>query len=190
MGLKMKFLKSTNSVLNFFLILLAITFCSFFFFAPSKNPQQNKDTDIAKIELQDFNMYQVTNEFVDMKIEGSRAYQFSDYEILYGFLASRYNTESKNVYEYISGDEVIKRGDKYHFPRGAVYIKSDGGSFWSEGGVYDYRKEIFRGEGDFMFNTTQGYFEGEDIIYNKKTQNIRAKDITSKIILETKKGKK
>ncbi|PAF54436.1 hypothetical protein BKH42_00540 [Helicobacter sp. 13S00482-2] len=187
----MKYLKSTNSVLNFFLILLVITFCSFFFFAPSKYLQENKNNDIAKIELTDFNMYQVNNDFVDMKIEGSKAFQFSDYEILYGFLASRYNPQSKNTYEYISGDEVIKRGDKYHFPRGGIYIKSDRGSFWSEGGIYDYRKEIFKGEGDFIFNTTDGYFEGEDIIYNRRTQNIKAKNINSQIILETepRKGK-
>ncbi|MDO7253179.1 hypothetical protein [Helicobacter cappadocius] len=185
----MKYLKSTNSVLNFFLVLLVITLCSFFFFAPSKYLQENKNNDIAKIELTNFNMYQVNNDFVDMKIEGSKAFQFSDREILYGFLASRYNTQSKNTYEYISGDEVIKKGDMYHFPRGAIYIKSDGGSFWSEGGVYNYRKEIFKGEGDFIFNTTEGYFEGEDIIYNKKTQMIKAKDISSKIILETKEGK-
>ncbi|WP_143428295.1 hypothetical protein [Helicobacter sp. 13S00477-4] len=148
-----------------------------------------------KIELNQFSMYQINTDFVDMKVEGSGALQFDDYEILFGFLASRYNTHSKRTYEYISGEEVIKTGDIYTFPQGVVYTKSDGGSFWSENGVYDYQKEIFKGKGDFILSTLEGNFEGKNIIYNRKSQNIQAIDIVSKIFLDTnkntsKKGKK
>ncbi|WP_180762770.1 hypothetical protein [Helicobacter sp. 12S02232-10] len=140
--------------------------------------------NIPKIELIDFNMYQINGNFVDMKIEGSKALQFNDYEILYGFLASRYNNKSKNTYEYISGDEVIRKGDMYDFPKGVVYTKSDGGSFWSESGIYDYRKEIFKGKGDFVLNALEGEFMGKNIVYDKKSQIIHAVSVTSEIILE------
>ncbi|PAF41989.1 hypothetical protein [Helicobacter sp. 11S03491-1] len=181
----MQYLNSINSVSKFFLILLGITLGSFFFFAPSKYLQDTTSPTLAKIELEDFNMYQVNAKSVDMKIEGAKALQFKDYEVLYGFLASRYNTQSKESYEYISGEEVVKKGDIYHFPKGATYIKSDGGSFWSQSGTYDYRKEIFKGNGSFILSTLEGNFEGKNIIYNKKIQNITATDIISKILLDT-----
>ncbi|PAF42793.1 hypothetical protein [Helicobacter sp. 11S02596-1] len=184
----MKHLVSTNSVLNFFLALFVLTIASIFFFAPSKRSQTLTNEDIPKIELRNFNMYQANGDFVDMKIEGSRALQFDDYEILYDFLASRYNTRSKKIYEYISGDKVIRKGDIYDFPNGAVYTKSDGGGFWSEKGTYDYRKEIFRGKGHFVFDSPEGDVEGKNIIYNRKTQMIQAIHITSEIHLSD--GKK
>ncbi|PAF46620.1 hypothetical protein BKH46_06525 [Helicobacter sp. 12S02634-8] len=184
----MKYLNSTNSVLNFFLVLLAITFASFFFFAPQTSLEISDTKNIPKIELMGFNMYQINKNFVDMKIEGARAVQFSDYEVLYGFLASRYNSQAKNIYEYISGQEVLRKGDLYEFPKGVVYTKSDGGSFWSESGVYDYRNETFKGKGNFMLTALEGNFDGKNIIYNRKTQTISAIDITSEITLDGQKS--
>lgn len=183
-------LNSINSVLIFFLILLFITLCSVFLFVPTTFIKNDENTQIAKIELKKFSMYQISESFVEMKIEGERALEFSDYEVIYEFLVSRYRAgDTKKNFEYISGTKVVKKGNNFDFPSGAVYTKSDGENFWSEAGSYNYTARVFRGRGDFYFNSFIGEFRGKDIIYDQKNRNIQAKNIISKIYLGSKEGK-
>lgn len=186
----MKWLNSTNSVLIFFLILLFITLCSVFLFVPNKSTQDVENVEIAKIELKNFSMYQINGSFVEMKIEGEKGLEFSDHEVIYEFLVSRYGVgNTKKGFDYMSGSEAIKRGNNFEFPNGAIYSKSDGESFWSESGHYDYTRGIFNGKGNFTLSSPMGEFKGKDIVYNQKSRNIQAKDIISQIYLEGKNKK-
>lgn len=186
----MKCLNSTNNILIFFLILLFITLCSVFLFVPNTFTKSDENAQIAKIELKNFSMYQISESFVEMKIEGERALEFSDYEVIYDFLVSRYRIgDTKKNFEYISGTKVVKKGNNFDFPSGAIYTKSDGENFWSEAGSYSYATRVFKGKGDFSFNSSIGEFRGKDIIYDQKSRNIQAKNIISKIYLESKENK-
>lgn len=186
----MKFFNSSNNILIFFLVLFIITILSTLFFTPSIDFPKNSNENFAKIELNGFNMYQINKNFIDMKIQGSKALEFQDYEIIYDFSASRFNQDKNNLYEYINGEEAIREKNIYRFPEGVVYTKSDGGSFWSERGTYYYQKEQFVGEGKFVFNSVDGIFMGKNIFYDKLAQELKAIDITSDIVLNSEDDKR
>ncbi|BCZ19077.1 hypothetical protein NHP190012_07190 [Helicobacter sp. NHP19-012] len=142
-------------------------------------PQRQAPTfngDFAKIELRGFSAFEGNATSTDLNIKGSHALQFSDHEVLYDFVLSKFDNDSQ-VLEHARGEVLVRRGDLYSFPKGVLYTTSNHESFWSQRGVYNHAKQIFQGEGNFLLNGPEGHVSGQNIAYNHKTQVLQAQGI-------------
>ncbi|BDQ27957.1 hypothetical protein ASB1_16330 [Helicobacter heilmannii] len=132
--------------------------------------------DFAKIELHGFSAFESNATSTDLNIEGVRALQFSDHEVLYDFVLSKFDTDSQ-VLEHARGEVLVRRNDLYSFPKGVLYTTSNHESFWSQKGAYNHAKQTFQGEGNFLLNAPEGHVSGQNIAYNHKTQVLQAQHI-------------
>ncbi|PAF43505.1 LPS export ABC transporter periplasmic protein LptC [Helicobacter sp. 11S02629-2] len=190
-------LSRLNVIVVFFVLLLIITFSSFWTFRPSKMPTHKVETNPALMEVQNFNLKEADTTQVSMDITGQKAMQYKDRDEFVGFNAKRKtidDTKKDSGMEIISGPKATLKGDSYYFDDGVNYTKLDAlnqkdMTFYSQKGIYNSRQEIFRGKGAFHLESNLNSSKGIDIIYNKKTNTIEAKDITA-FISQTKDGDK
>ncbi|RDU73214.1 hypothetical protein CQA57_05440 [Helicobacter anseris] len=178
----MSFLKN-NSMLCFFLVLFFITIFSLFFFKNHNDVFVDADNvDIAKIDVRYFVMHQMKKDIIDTLIEGKDATQYKDYEIFKNVTLSR--MLENNLSESIHSNYVHRNKDIYSFYDGVDYKRNDGFSFYSQAGVLNLSREIFKGKGNFSLYGQQGKVLGENIVYDRKNSMIFAQKIHSKILLE------
>ena len=174
----MRILKE-NQILIFFLFLLGFTFTSFFSFDFSDYEVNRSHEELPHIEASHFVLNRFDDKMIEINISGSRAMQYSDRDIFQDFKANRVN-DNKQV-EMLNGSEVIFKDNVYNFPKGVDYSNDSGLSFFSQSGIYDVSKNIFYGSGEFTINNPDMTTNGLDIVYNKNTEEISAKNISAKI---------
>ncbi|PAF48989.1 LPS export ABC transporter periplasmic protein LptC [Helicobacter sp. 13S00401-1] len=180
-------LSRVNVIVVFFVVLLVITFTSFWTFRPSKMPSYKKDKNQALMEVQNFNLKEADTTQVSMDITGKKAMQYKDRDEFIGFDARRKtidDAKKQTGMEIISGPSATLKNDTYYFNDGVNYTKLDAlnqkdMTFYSQKGTYNTKKEIFDGKGNFTLESNLNNAKGIDITYNKKTNTIKAKDITA-----------
>ncbi|WP_104749314.1 hypothetical protein [Helicobacter cynogastricus] len=145
--------------------------------------------DFVKIEVWGFKAFQTSPSGTDLSIRGSRALQYGDHEVLYDFVLSKYDTETK-IQEHARGEVMVHKQKLYTFPKGVLYTTSSGQSFWSQQGVYDHKKQTFQGQGAFRMNGPEGNIQGEDIAYNHVQGILQARHVHAIIDMENAKNAK
>ncbi|AFI05762.1 hypothetical protein [Helicobacter cetorum] len=165
---------TSNSVLNFFIILSVITIGLVFFFLHSQPTDIVSKENIPKIELENFKAFQMSEQIIDLSIEGKKALQYDDYEIFFDSKISRYD---ENTIESVKSPKAKRQQDLYFFPKGVTYTRSDNSSFWSETGIYNHKEQSFRGQGNFILTSNEGEVKGFDIFYSHALEIIEAKSI-------------
>ncbi len=145
--------------------------------------------DFAKIEVRGFEAYQTNSKGTDLSIQGAKALQYSNREVLYDFTLSKYDPQDK-VQEQAKGEVMVHQKEMYTFPKGVLYITSSGQSFWSQYGVYDHSKQVFQGKGHFTLSGPEGDINGEDIFYSHAQGLLQAKRVHAIIDLENSKHSK
>ncbi|WP_104760600.1 hypothetical protein [Helicobacter cetorum] len=179
---------TSNSVLNFFIILSIITIGLIFFFLRSQPTSIISKENIPKIELENFKAFQMSEDVIDLSIQGKKALQYDDYEIFFDSKISRYN---ENAIESVQSKEAKRQQDLYFFPKGVTYTRSDNSSFWSETGVYNHKEQNFKGKGKFVLVSDEGEIKGLDINYSHNAQRIQAQNVQAELLLdEIKKSQK
>lgn len=164
-------------------MILSLIILALLFFKPRGEVFIDTDnTDIAKIEVKGFRMYQIKENVTDTIIVGNQAIQYRDHEIFNNILISRFLENGQ--FEDVRASRVYRKQDIYRFINGVDYKKSDGMSFVSQTGVLNLKTEVFNGKGDFELKNSQGVVNGIDIVYDKKNEIVKAKKIKSKIRLD------
>ncbi|WP_233708121.1 hypothetical protein [Helicobacter bizzozeronii] len=171
-----------NSIWIFFIALSVVMVGLILLFLKPQPSLSTKGGEFAKIEVQKFHAFQTSTASTDFKIEGSRALQYSDHEVLYDFTLSKFDPQT-HTQEHAKGEVVVRKNDLYTFPKGVLYTTSNNESFWSQKGTYDHRKQIFEGQGYFYLNAPEGDVKGDDIIYNHVAKTLQAKHIHAVIDL-------
>ncbi|WP_120951825.1 hypothetical protein [Helicobacter sp. L8] len=159
-----------------------------FFLQPRPTPPL-VSKDFAKIEVRGFEAFQTNPKGTDLSIQGARALQYSDREVLYDFILSKYDPQDK-VQEQAKGEVMVHKKELYSFPKGVFYTTSSGQSFWSQYGIYDHSKQMFQGKGPFKMRGPEGNVDGEDISYNHVSGLLRAKRVHALIDLQSAKQSK
>ncbi len=140
-----------------------------------------EEHNIAKIDISDFVMYQISQDVTDVIIHGAHATQYKDKDVFLDVSLSR--SLGKQGIEVASGSVVNHTKKKYSFPSGVHYERSDGLKFFSENGVLDTIKEVFNGEGKFRLETKEGSIIGENLIYHNRDQDFYARNIKGRYLI-------
>lgn len=174
--------KQLNPIVIFFVCLIALTFISFFIFDISVNQYNNKQENISLLEFHNWRLYEIGKEYMSAEISGEVANRYENKEIYNDFEIKRLTEDTAKSIEILRGTEAIHQGDTYDFPLGVEYNNFHNINFFSEAGIYNIDTQIFTGSGNFRITNTQGITNGKDILYDKKTDTIIAKDIHSQIL--------
>lgn len=173
------FLGTIDYIVVFFVALLLFSLASLFFFRQYGTNYSHSE-ELAQLEIIDFTLNRFDDSHVNMFVRSDRAMQYKkDEEVYINFFGSRFN-EDKST-ETLEGQEVWHRGDIYDFVAGIQYTKTPNTTFFSEQGVYDTKKEVFQGRGNFFIDNTEMTTHGKDIFYDKITDTITAKQIQTKL---------
>ena len=171
-----------NTINLFFMGLFIITLVALFSFQFRNEVLSDlEEHNIAKIDISDFVMYQISQDVTDIIIRGAHATQYKDKDIFLDVSLSR--SLGKQGIEVVSGSVVNHIKKIYTFPSGVHYERSDGLKFFSENGVLDTIKEVFNGEGKFRLEAREGNIIGRDLVYYNKNQDFYAKDIKGRYLL-------
>ncbi len=197
-----------NTINLFFLGLFVITLLALLSFQfRSEVLDDLEESNIAKIDMSDFVMYQIDANVTNVIIKGEHATQYKDHEIFTNVTLSRYldsstpknlstlsltpkeKNPSTHFIETARGPSVKRVKNTYFFLSGIYYARSDGLEFFSQSGKLDTDKEVFEGEGDFSLKNAQGRVEGKDIVFYNSSQDVKAKDVRGFYTLEDKGAK-
>ena len=174
--MEIKSLKSISyRIYAFFIGLLGLSLLSIVFFTSNYAPRQDIGTEVPNIGISDFTLYLMSLSYLQAVSSGYKAMRYNDYEEIYELHFHQYNPQNAN--EYIYSPFVVSKNSLYTFPQGADYIREDSVYFWSAQGVYDYKKRIFEGKGDFKMTNQSNRINGQNIYYNAFDEHIRADSI-------------
>lgn len=173
------FLQNINYILVFFIGLLIFSFASLVLFSHDGS-RYTHTKDIPKLEMFDFSLNRFNSQHVDMFIKADKGMQYEDKEVYINFFGNRLNDDLST--ETLEGEEVWHNNDEYNFIKGVYYTKSPNVKFFSKQGIYNTKTNIFRGTGQFFIEDTGMTTNGDDIFYDKTTDTITAKNITTKLI--------
>ncbi|WP_187904027.1 hypothetical protein [Helicobacter pylori] len=172
---------TSNSVLNFFVVLSFITIGLVFFFLRSQPTSVVSKENIPKIELENFKAFQINDKILDLSIEGKKALQYDDHEIFFDSKIKRYD---EDTIESVESPKAKRQQDLYFFPNGVTYKRSDDSSFWSETGIYSHKEQNFKGKGRFILTSKDSKVEGLDISYSHALAIIEAQSIQANLFLD------
>lgn len=139
--------------------------------------------EVPNIEIHNFTLYLINDHFVQAISEGREALRYENREEFYDVSIDQVN---QSVGEYLTAPFAMSEYNRYIFPRGVDYVRSDGLSFWSESGSYEYKIRVFTGKGAFKMNNETTDAIGRNIYYDGLNGLIKADVMNAKIALGSK----
>lgn len=166
-----------NSVSLFFALLLFFSIVVIFSFDKNAVIPYANHVDIPKIELNNFTIYQISNENLLTRLYAQNAKQFDKFEEFSNVTLERLNN---NIIDKITTKSAIKKDNAIFFDDG-VNDNRDGYDLYSTKGVYRIDKNILEGNGFFSISGNFQDIKGDDIYYDANTGLVSAKNINAKL---------
>lgn len=139
--------------------------------------------EVPNIEMHDFTLYLINDRYVQVIAEGEEVFRYEDREEFRNVLLKQLN---RNMQEQLKAPIFISQNNLYTFPRSVTYTRSDGLTFWSDVGSYDYKSRVFQGEGEFTMDNTVMSTYGYNIYYDEINAILKADKINADIMLGVK----
>lgn len=155
------------SVYVFFVGLLVFSLASIMFFKQNQNHNKDIGTNIPSIEIRDFTFYLLKLQELGLMAEGGTLLRFNTHDEAYELFTHQLDSQ-KNKSEIYTPFVNAKR-DMYYFPQNVQFIREDGLFLWSKEGVYDYKKRLFKGQGEFFLSKGDTDLKGFDVVFNQST---------------------
>ena len=172
----------SRSVYGFFIGLLLISLSAIVVFRDDEERIKDIGREIPNIEITQFDFSLLQLDTFALKASGEKLFRFSEYNEAFNFYG--YQPDSKNAIQEVYAPYVKAQNDFYHFPQSLQYIGGEGLKFWSEGGVYDYKKAVFKGEGVFTLQNTNGTdLKGRNLVFNQRLNVVSGTDLEGTITL-------
>lgn len=161
------------SVNVFFAIILVALIAMFGYFKPSYT--QNLDgSDIPKIELESFIVYEVDTRGVERFFEGEKGKRFDDrYEVS----SAKFSNNSKQLFESIRADEARYKDNVIALRGNVHYVREDGLEFRSNEGTYDENNSLIRTQGPFVITQNHNRVDGTKLYYNTVLDTVEANTV-------------
>ena len=137
------------------------------------------NNDLPKIEINNFIIYQINDENLDLIVNAASAKQFSNFEEFSNVVLKKY---ANGMLDTISAPKAIKKGDNIFFDNGVKNIRN-GYSIYSREGVYDLVLNVFKGKDDFNISNEYHNIKGNNISFDSKKGIVEAYDIKAKLDL-------
>ena len=163
------------SIYAFFIGLLLLSLGSLLFFEQDESTYKEIGTNVPSIEIGDFEFFLLTPSSLALVANGSKIMRYNTYDEGYEVFAYQLDSQQRKEEYYAPYLKAIK--DIYYTPQSVRLIREDGLVLWSQKGVYDYKKRIFKGEGQFFL--TQGYtdLQGLNVYFDQNKEYLQGESL-------------
>lgn len=145
----------------------------FFFFKPMKL-QENKNIDIASVEVYDFIIHELTPEGLSRVINGTKAYIYKD---TYNIINVNYTDASDNKISNIVAKKGIYK-DRIITLKGDVkYTRDDNIVLESQSLTYDEKNSILTTNDRYIMYNAQNKITGTSFKLNNKLEKVYSKNV-------------
>ncbi len=188
---KYNLINTGNSVSLFFLLLLIFSVAIVFSFETNRPIPQFSQSDMPKIEINNFTAYEITSDSLLSKLTAKNGKQFE--------VATKGKGATKESFEELS-DITLERkgesfdllkaqnakriGDEIFFDNGVSDLR-DGYEMYSEVAHYDLKTRKLTGKEGFFIKSKSEDIKGENIRYDSQNGVIKADNIKAKIKLKS-----
>lgn len=171
------------AITRFFYILLVFSFI-FLFYSKDTKPVEMKKEEKATVIFENSVMYEIDTQKVKQVIQSQKANIFKDYEELYNATVIAKSKDDIDRSSSLSADHIVKIKDDI-FLNGNVHFQSyNDVVFKSEQLHYNTKNDIAKNDTKFEATKKNSRFEGENLYYDSKINQIVAKNTHFKIDLE------
>lgn len=169
-----------NSITIFFFILLIASIVVIFSFNQNNNYSYDSYNNIAKLEINNFILYQISDKDLLLKLKALNAKQYDTFEEFSKVSIDRYvNNKLDTIYAY----NAIKKNDILLFDNG-VQDTRDEYTFYTKEGIYYIKDNVLKGKNAFEINGKEHKITGNNIFYDAKSGIIEAYDIDAKFRID------
>ncbi|WP_395003007.1 hypothetical protein [uncultured Helicobacter sp.] len=163
------------SIYAFFVGLLLLSLGSLLFFEQDESTYKDIGTNIPSVEIGDFEFFLLTTDPLSLIANGSKILRYNTYDEGYEVFAYQLDSQQRREEYYAPYLKAIK--DIYHTPQSIRLIRQDGLVLWSERGVYDYKKRIFKGEGQFFVNQEETDLQGLNVYFDQNQEYLQGESL-------------
>lgn len=163
------------SIYAFFVGLLLLSLGSLLFFEQDESTYKDIGTNIPSVEIGDFEFFLLTTDPLSLIANGSKILRYNTYDEGYEVFAYQLDSQQRREEYYAPYLRAIK--DIYHTPQSIRLIRQDGLVLWSERGVYDYKKRIFKGEGQFFVNQEETDLQGLNVYFDQNQEYLQGESL-------------
>ncbi|WP_394998070.1 hypothetical protein [uncultured Helicobacter sp.] len=163
------------SIYAFFVGLLLLSLGSLLFFEQDESTYKDIGTNIPSVEIGDFEFFLLTTDPLSLIANGSKILRYNTYDEGYEVFAYQLDSQQRREEYYAPYLKAIK--DIYHTPQSIRLIRQDGLVLWSERGVYDYKKRIFTGEGQFFVNQEETDLQGLNVYFDQNQEYLQGESL-------------
>lgn len=143
----------------------------------------SKDTKVPQLEIEDFTVYEVSEEGVQNVISGTLGRQYPDY---YEVENAHYIENKNRLGEHIYADHGKFKKEVVYLDDNVRYFREDGLSFESDHAVYHTKKEHLYVPKNFTLTQNENIIYGMELNYEVKTGAIAAEKIDATYYIEEK----
>jgi len=161
--------------INKFLIILIIFVVGFLIVEKEKVEQQTDTTEQPKVTFYDSTMYEITEKDVNQIVKSKQVNIYDTKEELFSATIVSKSTKSSKDTSIVSGNKIIKTGDKIYL-EGSVNLQlHDGTNIKTEQLYYNTKTKIANNSVDFIAVRDTNTFNGNTLYLDILNENINAK---------------
>jgi len=157
---------------------------SLFVFLEPESYATSEEDDIAKMELEDFTLYEINKVGVLSVVSGTLGRQFEEY---YEVENAHYIENKNKTGEHLYSDFGRFEKDVAYLNENVRYFREDGLSFESDHAIYNTKQELLYVPNNFVLTQNENVVYGSELHYNAHTGDIDAKKVDANYYIQEKK---
>ena len=160
--------------INKFIIFLIICTIIFLIIEKKQLIKEFSNVNKPKVSFYDSIMYEMTDQKVEQVVKSKQADLYDNREELYEGTIVTKDDKNKDDINIVSGDSIIKTGDKVYL-KGSVNLQlADGTNIKTEELYYNIVTEIAKNSVDFVAIRNNDTFNGNSLYLDPKIGKIKA----------------
>ncbi len=165
---------------KFFFLLFFLAVLIWSLFMDTTNIVRGTSEEIAAIEFEDFEIYNITTDGVIESLFADRGLHFANRNILYNGYIYRGTT---GEIEGISGDTIEIHPEKLLIHGTGRYMSTEGYELHAKEIIYNKAENLVATNGTFEIFYKQDKLTGQDLIFNLDTRVLKADTIQAKFTI-------
>lgn len=151
------------------------------FFRQDESAYKEIGTNIPTIEIGDFEFFLLTDEPLSLIASGSKILRYNTYDEGYEIFAYQLDSQQRTEEYYAPYLKAVH--DIYYTPQSIRFVREDGLVLWSKKGIYDYKKRIFKGEGEFSLLHDETDLRGLNVYFDQNKEYLQGESLSGFIQL-------
>ncbi len=168
---------------HFFVFLLFFCIALFVFLQPHEYDTEHGN-EVAQLEIEDFNLYEIDTQGVQSVVSGTLGRQYTTH---YEVENAHYVVNENQLGEHLYADRGKFQREVVYLDDNVRYFREDGLSFESDHAVYDTKKERLYVPEKFIMTQNENIIYGSELHYDVKTGQTSARTIDANYYLEDRK---